>query len=61
MARATVGGDSAALVGDIGGTNARFAIRGAGGRLTRLKILPCADYGGPGDAMEAYLDLAGLA
>jgi len=51
-------GRSAALVGDIGGTNARFAILGAGGRLTRLKLLQCADYAGLGDAINAYLQMS---
>ncbi len=60
MTGAKDNGVTTALVGDIGGTNARFAIRGAGGRLTRLKILPCADFANLGDAVEAYLDQADI-
>ena len=44
-----------ALVGDIGGTNARFALLGARGTPTQVRILPCANYASLGDAMEAYL------
>ncbi|MBT5047460.1 MAG: glucokinase [Rhodospirillaceae bacterium] len=45
-----------ALVGDIGGTNARFALLGARGIPTQLRILPCARYASLGDAMEAYVE-----
>jgi len=49
----------ACLVGDIGGTRARFALldeRGAPGPAT---VLPVADHGGPVEAIEAYLDRVG--
>lgn len=45
-----------ALVADIGGTNARFAILGASGAPTRIRILPCGKFRGLGDAVDAYLD-----
>lgn len=44
------------LVGDIGGTNARFAlIAGPGGELEAVRTLPCADFAGPAEAIEHYL------
>jgi glucokinase len=44
------------LVGDIGGTNARFAwIAAAGAELTEAESLPGSDYPGLTDAMRAYL------
>ena len=45
----------AALVADIGGTNSRFAILGANGAPTRLRVLACDDFPTLGDAVEAYL------
>ena len=45
----------AALVADIGGTNARFAILGKTGAPTRLRVLACQDYRSLADAVEAYL------
>lgn len=48
------------LLGDIGGTNARFAlIRTPGGPLEHIRTLPGADYAGPAEAIEAYLKEAG--
>ena len=44
-----------ALVADIGGTNARFALLGARGAPTRLRVLACDNYANLGDAVEAYL------
>jgi len=50
------------LVGDIGGTNARFAtIRAPGGPLEHVLTLPCADFPGPREAIEEYLTRTGLA
>jgi glucokinase len=47
------------LVGDIGGTNARFAwIESPGASLADIATLPCADYATLQDAMERYI--AGL-
>ena len=43
------------LVADIGGTNARFALVDASGRLHAERILPCADFAGPSAAIVAYL------
>lgn len=44
------------LVGDIGGTNARFAlIERPGAAIGAPLTLPCADYPGPAEAIEAYL------
>ncbi len=42
------------LVGDIGGTNARFAIVGAG-RPESRRVYQCADYPEAHAAIEAYL------
>jgi glucokinase len=44
-----------ALVADIGGTNARFAVLGAKGAPTRLRVLACKDFPNLGEAVEAYL------
>ncbi|GAA5183844.1 hypothetical protein GCM10025771_36430 [Niveibacterium umoris] len=44
------------LLGDIGGTNARFAlIRSEGGPIEDIRTLPGANYPGPAEAIEAYL------
>lgn len=49
------------LVGDIGGTNARFAtIVERGREITAMRTLPCADFAGPAEAIEHYLALAEL-
>jgi glucokinase len=44
------------LLADVGGTNARFAIEIADGRIEAVAVLPCADYPGLVDAIRAYLD-----
>lgn len=45
------------LAGDIGGTNARFALLPPGGeQLQQVRSLYCRDYPGPGEAVQAYLD-----
>ncbi len=45
------------VVGDIGGTNARFGlVRSAGAAVEAVEILPCDDYPGLEDALAAYLD-----
>jgi glucokinase len=50
------------LVGDIGGTNARFALVAApGGDLEAIHTLPCADFAGPAEAIEHYLTATGIA
>ncbi len=44
------------LLGDIGGTNARFAlIRKPGGPVEDVRTLPGANYPGPAEAIEGYL------
>lgn len=49
-----------ALVGDIGGTNARFALWRDDG-LHAVQVLPTADYTSPEQAIEAYLAAQGIA
>ncbi len=53
--RPAEGGGSAALLGDIGATNARFALRDAGGAIGRVAVLACAEHAGLAEAIEAYL------
>ncbi len=49
------------LVGDIGGTNARFGLVSPDGSLLHSRVLADADYPGIGEAIEAYLaDREGL-
>src|SRR5580693_10277094 len=43
------------LVGDIGGTNARFGLVAPDGTLLHSRVLADADYAGIGDAIDAYL------
>ncbi len=50
-------GNRPALIADIGGTNARFALVGADGRSFGTQVLACADYAGLAEAARAYLDL----
>ena len=50
----------AALIGDIGGTNARFALVTPGSfDLRDIQTLPCADYPGLEDAIRDYLRRVG--
>lgn len=49
-----------ALVGDIGGTNARFALW-RDEQLESVRVLATADYPGPEPAIRAYLSELGLA
>lgn len=50
------------LLGDIGGTNARFAlIHAPGGTIEDIRTLSGADYPGPAEAIEAYLAQIGAA
>ena len=46
-----------ALIADIGGTNARFALVGADGEPIGTRVLACAGYPGLAVAARAYLDL----
>lgn len=49
------------LVGDIGGTNARFGLVSPDSELLHSRVLADADYPGIGEAIEAYLsDRGGL-
>ena len=43
------------LVGDIGATNARFALVGPGRTIARARVLAAGDYAGIAEAMEGYL------
>lgn len=43
------------LIGDIGGTNARFAVMRRPGEITDIRVLRCADYPSISDAIAAYL------
>jgi len=43
------------LVGDIGGTNARFGLVSPDGELLHLRVLADADYPGIAEAVDAYL------
>ena len=49
--------DNMALIADIGGTNARFAlVDGPGCKPFNARTLPCADYPSLVDAARSYLD-----
>jgi len=43
------------LIGDIGATNARFALVDSDGRIARTRVLACDDYATLEDALAAYL------
>jgi glucokinase len=47
------------LVGDIGGTNARFGLVDRDGAVLHSSVLADADYPGLGEAIEAYLEKRG--
>jgi glucokinase len=49
------------LLADVGGTNARFALELAPGRIEFIEVLACADYPRLADAIRAYLDSEQLA
>jgi glucokinase len=49
--------DGVRLLADIGGTNARFAIERAPGRIAAIATLPCAGHARFIDAVTAYLAL----
>lgn len=48
------------LIADIGGTNARFAITTADGKISKARTLACADYRDPAHAAQSYLNAQGL-
>ncbi len=53
--------DGTGLIGDIGGTNARFALTGSSpATYTQEKILQCADFETVELAISAYLNGAGI-
>ncbi|MBC7455054.1 MAG: glucokinase [Massilia sp.] len=58
---ATVFAGGPRLLADIGGTNARFALQFAPGRIELIEVLPCADYATLLDALRAYLATPALA
>jgi glucokinase len=43
------------LIGDVGATNARFALADAAGHIERVRVLACDDYATIEDALAAYL------
>jgi len=47
-----------ALLGDIGATNARFALLDGTGMIGHIRVLACADHAGLAEAAEAYLKQA---
>jgi glucokinase len=47
--------DGPRLLADIGGTNARFALEMAPGRVDLIDVLPCASYPTLAHALRAYL------
>ncbi|MGZ8971191.1 MAG: glucokinase [Telluria sp.] len=47
--------DGPRLLADIGGTNARFALQTAPGRIELIDVLPCKDYPTLAAALRAYL------
>ena len=50
-----------AIVGDIGGTNARFAlVEPESTKLLNIEVLPCRDYGNLDDAFFDYMARQGL-
>ena len=53
--------DAPVLVGDIGGTNARFALAWPDRPLQDLRVLPTSAHRDLADAASAYLQQAGLA
>jgi len=46
------------LLADVGGTNARFALETAPGRIVAIDVLPCADYPTLAAALLSYLGSA---
>jgi glucokinase len=53
--------DGPRLLADIGGTNARFALETAPGRIELIEVLACAGYPTLADALRAYLAAPALA
>lgn len=53
--------DGPRLLADVGGTNARFALQTATGRIEAIAVLPCQAYPTFTDAVQAYLSGAATA
>ncbi|MES2129189.1 MAG: glucokinase [Pseudomonadota bacterium] len=53
--------DGPRLLADIGGTNARFALELAPGKIDLIEVLPCDSYPTLADALRAYLAGPGVA
>jgi glucokinase len=53
--------DGPRLLADIGGTNARFALEPAPGRIEQIEVLACDAYPTLGEAVRAYLGMPGVA
>lgn len=51
---------SARILGDVGGTNARFAVYDEDRRIKRVRVMPVDDYATLGEAIEAYLAAEGI-
>jgi glucokinase len=51
---------ASSLVGDIGATNARFAVLDATGRIDEIRVLAGRDYPGLAEAVEDYLEITCL-
>ncbi|MDZ4318518.1 MAG: glucokinase, partial [Phenylobacterium sp.] len=51
-----MGANYAGLVGDVGGTNARFALVDGEGHLRNTKTYICANYGGLDQIIADYLE-----
>lgn len=54
-AEPTARGTAVRLIGDLGGTHARFATLGSGGGLERVQVLACADHPRLEDALSTYM------
>jgi glucokinase len=51
----------ARLLGDVGGTNARFALYGSDGKARGIRVIPVDDYATLREAIDAYLTAEGIA
>jgi glucokinase len=59
--RSPVRSGGARLLADVGGTNARFALETAPGRIEQIEVLACSAYPTLADATRAYLALPAVA
>ena len=51
---------SACLLGDVGGTNARFAVYDENRHMRHVRVMPVDDYATLREAIEAYLTAEGI-